>query len=95
MELVDVIARICTESDLPPAPLEGWRIWSFRAGLDADEQPSSSYRLPIGDVSADILADVDYHVSSITTGMHFKKVSKVTPLSLVFVVGSTTALKGS
>ena len=39
----------------------------------------SSYRLLIGDVSVDILADTDEHISSTTTGVRSKKVSKLLP----------------
>ena len=36
-----------------------------------------SYRLPIGDASADILTDLDDCISPRTSGMQSKKVSKV------------------
>ena len=72
--------HMCMESNLPPTPSEGSKIWSFRAGLDTDEQPSSSYRLPVGDASADILADINDGISSSTiVGMCSKKVSKLLP----------------
>ena len=74
MELVDVIAHMHMESDLPPAPLEGCKIQGFCAGLDVEEQPSSSYRLPIGDASVDILANIGDCISSSTSGMCSKKI---------------------
>ena len=46
--LVDVIPCIQKTFDFPLAPLEGRKSPSFRAGLDADEQPSSFYQLPVG-----------------------------------------------
>ena len=79
MELVDVIAFIPEESDLPTTLLEGRKIRGFRAGLDPDKRPSSSYRLPIGEPSADILVDIDDRISSSTAGMCSKKVSKLLP----------------
>ena len=77
LEFVNVIVQMKSESRLPEAPLEGCKIHGFCEGLDDDEQPESSYRLPIGDASADILADIDDHISSTTTGMRSKKVSKL------------------
>ena len=72
---MNVIAKMRSESHLPEAPLEGPKIFAFYAVPDDDEQPAPSYRLPIGDVSADILADIDDHISSTTTGMRLKKVT--------------------
>ena len=74
-------SQIHSESNVPLALVEGQKIWSFCSGLDADEQLSSSYRLPIEDMSADILADIYEHISSTTSGMLSKKVSKLLPLS--------------
>ena len=78
LELMDGIAQMCFESSLPAAPSEGCKIRSFRTGLDAEEQSSSSYRLSIGDASADIV-DIDDRISSSTSVMRSKKVSKLLP----------------
>ena len=72
-----------SESCLPEALSEGCKIRSFRAGLDDDEQLVSSYWLLIGDAPADIFADIDDCISSTTTGMHSKKVSKLLPYPIV------------
>ena len=47
------------------------------AGLEADDHATSFYRLPAGGVSADILEDIDDHISSPPSGMRSKKVSKL------------------
>ena len=44
-----------------------------------DEHLESSYRLPIWDASADILADINDRISSTTTGIWLKKVSNLLP----------------
>ena len=75
-EFVSVITQMRLASSLPEAPSEGRKIYGFRVGLDGDEQPVSSYRLPIGDVSADILANIDDHIFLTTFGMR-SKVSKL------------------
>ena len=51
----------------------------FVGGLDDNEQQASSYLLPMGDTSADILAVIDDPISSTTTGMQLKKVYKLLP----------------
>ena len=75
--LVGVIAWICDICDLPPAPSESHKIRRCRAGPDAEDQPSSSCQLLVGDVSADILVDLDHHISTASLGMHSKKASKL------------------
>ena len=66
------IRDICS---LPPVPSEWRKICSFCADRDLDDQPSASYCLPVGDVSADILAGIDDHIFSSSFGMQPKKVS--------------------
>ena len=66
LELIDVIGQMHSESHLPEALSEGHKNRGFRASLDVEEQASSSYRFPVGDASADILADIDDRISSNT-----------------------------
>ena len=75
MELVDVIGKMRSVLRLLEAPSEERKIHGFCAGLDAEEQPVSSYSLPIGDPSADIMANI-YDLRDAV-----KKSIKVTPLS--------------
>ena len=56
---VDVVSWIQDICDLPPASSESQKSRHFQAGLDSDDQPSSSYQLPIGVASADILVNFD------------------------------------
>ena len=77
LKLADVIDKKRSESHLPEAPSEGRKIRGGFAGLNADEQPSLLYRLPIGDASADIFTDIGDRISSTTSGMRLKKVSKL------------------
>ena len=49
----------------------------FHAAVEVDDQPASSYKMPIGGVSADILADIDNKVLSTLSRMHSRKVSKL------------------
>ena len=46
----------------------------IRVALEDDEQPASSYCLPVGGVSTDILADIDDRISS-PSGLRSKNVS--------------------
>ena len=77
LEFMNVISQMQSESRLPEVPLEGRKILGFHVGLDNDEQLASSYRLPIGDAAADILANIDDLISLTTFGMQSKKVSKL------------------
>ena len=52
------------------------KICGFRASLEYDEQPASSYRLPIGGTPSDILADINDQISSPPSGMR-SKISKL------------------
>ena len=65
-------------NELPEAPSESCKIHGFHVALE-DEQPASSYHLPIGSASGDILSDIDDLISSPSSGMHSKKVSKLLP----------------
>ena len=46
-------------------------------GEKHSSQPAASYKMPIGGASADILADIDTRVSSSSSGMRSRKVSKL------------------
>ena len=45
----------------------------------SDDQTPSSYRFPLGDTFSDILWDIDDHISFPSSGIQFKKVSKLPP----------------
>ena len=47
--------------------------------FEDNDQPASSYRLPVGGASADILTNIDYWISSNSSGKHSKMVSKLLP----------------
>ena len=64
-------------NELLEAPSESHKILGFRGALEDDDQPASSYHLPIGRGSADILDDIDDRISSPSSGVHSKKVSKL------------------
>ena len=74
-DIVEVFSWIRDICSLPPVPSEWRKICSFCADRDLDDQPSASYCLPVGDVSADILAGIDDHIFSSSFGMQPKKVS--------------------
>ena len=40
--------------------------------MEEDEQPTSSYRLPVGGALVDILTDIDGRILSPSLGMHLK-----------------------
>ena len=46
----------------------------FQTALEDDKKAASSYRLPVGGMSSDILADIEDQISSPSLGMHSKKV---------------------
>ena len=77
LELIHVIDKMLSVSSLMEAPSEGRKILSFCKGRDDEEQPASSYMLPIGDASVDILANIDDHISSTAARMQSKKISKL------------------
>ena len=62
-------------SELLEAPSENRKIRGFRAALDGNDQPASSYCLPVGGASVDI----DDCISSPSSGMPSRKVSKLLP----------------
>ena len=64
-------------NELPEASLESRKIRGFRVALEDNDQPASSYCLPVGGASGDILADIDDCISSPSSGMRSKKVSKL------------------
>ena len=51
----------------------------FHAGQDLEDQPSYSYSLPMGDASADVLADIDDRISLSSCGTWSKMMSKLLP----------------
>ena len=53
------------------------KIRGFHLALEDDTQPSASYKLPIGDASANIVGDIDYRVSSMSSVISSRKVSKL------------------
>ena len=63
-------------NELPEAS-ENHKISGFRSVLEDNDQPTSSYHLLVDGASTDILADIDDRVSSSSSGMHLKKVSKL------------------
>ena len=65
-------------NELPEAPFENCKIRGFQAALKDDDQPASSYHLPVGGASADILSDIDDLVSFPSWCMR-SKVSKLLP----------------
>ena len=55
-----MVAQLHFLGGLPEAPLEGRKIRGFMAALeDNDLSAASSYKMPIGGASLDILADTD------------------------------------
>ena len=79
MDFVSVVAILGSLNEFLEAPSESRKIRGFRAAMEDDNQPASSYRLPAGGVSGDILLDIDDHISSPSSGMRSKKVSKLLP----------------
>ena len=76
VDFVSVVSHLRSLIGRPEAPSEGRKIHGFMVVLEDDDQPAASYKLSIGGASADILADIDNRVSSVSSGMHFCKVSK-------------------
>ena len=78
IDFVHVVSQLCSLGRLPEALSEGCKIRGFMAALEDDNLPAaSSYKMPIGGASADILADIDSRISSSSSGMHSRKVSKL------------------
>ena len=77
--IVEIVSWICNIRDLPPAPSEGRKICGFNVVLDPDDHRSSHFCLTVSNASAGILADIDDHVSSSSSGIQSKKVSKLLP----------------
>ena len=78
-DFVTVVSHLRSLTGLPEDPSEGRKIHGFMAVLEDDDQPAASYKLPIGGTSADILADIDNRVSSTSSGMCSREVSKLLP----------------
>ena len=78
-DFVSVVAHMQSLTELPEAPSENLKIPGFQAALEDDAQLVSSYHLPVGGASSDILTDIDDHISSPFSGMLSKKVSKLLP----------------
>ena len=73
LDFMAVVAHLYSLNGLPEASSESCKIRGFRTALVNGNQPAASYKLTIGNVSADILTDIDDWVS----GMHSWKVSKL------------------
>ena len=77
LDFMSVVTNLCSLNGLPEEPLESHKIHGFDAAVENDDQPASSYKLPIGRASADILTDIDDRVLSALSGMRSRKVSKL------------------
>ena len=73
LDFVSVVDNLHSLNELLEALSESQKIRSFHAALEDDDQPAASYKLPIGDASADI----DDKVLSMSSGVHSQKVSKL------------------
>ena len=69
-------AHLC---GLPASLTEAKEMRGFCVARDPDDQPSSFYRLPMGDTPYNILRDIND--CSSPSGMQLKKVSKLLPYS--------------
>ena len=78
LDFGSVVAILRSLNELPEAPSESCKILGFRSALEDDDQPASSYCLPVGSVSWYSLSDIDDHISS-PSSMCSKKVSKLLP----------------
>ena len=77
-DIVKVMAWIRNTCNILPALSESCKFKGFCSDLDSEDQHSSSYYLLVGNTSADVLADMDDHISS-SSGMYAIKVSKLLP----------------
>ena len=77
----------------PPAPSGETKIWGIQAGVDPDNQPSSSYCFPIIDVSVYILADSNDCISSTSLSCSSRRFLSSFPV-LGHTASITTGLKG-
>ena len=73
LDFVAVVASLHSLNGLSEAPSESYKICGFRAALEEDDQLAASYKLPIEDASVDI----DDRVSSTSSGMLSREVSKL------------------
>ena len=69
LNFVSFVANLHSLYGLLEAPSKSRHIRGFHAALEDDNQPSPSCRLPNSAASADILADMNYRVSSMLSGM--------------------------
>ena len=90
---VNIVSWNQEYGSLPPAPSKSRSIHGFKVALDADDQPSFSYRLPTVDSSSDILLDLEDHISSATSRMRSKNMSSSLHTE-GYAVANITALKG-
>ena len=77
LDFVSVVTNLRSLNELPEALPESHKIRSFHAAVELDDQPAFSYKMPIGGASVDILVDIDNRVSSMSSGMCSRKVSKL------------------
>ena len=89
VELVSQIRNIFGHS----APSESRKIRGFRTSLDSEDHPYSNYRLPVGDASLDILADMMITFPCHLPGCDIRRYPSSSSIQ-VFVVISITNLKG-
>ena len=93
LDFISVVAHIWSLNKLPEALSENQKICGFRAALEEDDQPASSYRLPVGGASADILVDIEDCILSPSSGMNSNKVLNFSPI-LVCIATDSTFLMG-
>ena len=70
------MATLRSLSELQETPSESLKISGFCAALEDDDQPASSYNLPVSGASGGVAADIDNCISSPSSGMCSNKVPK-------------------
>ena len=79
LDFVLVVATLRSLNQLSEDPSESRKIRGFHVVLKDDDQPASSYHLPVGSASGKILMYIEDWISSPSSGKHLKKVSKLLP----------------
>ena len=78
IDFVSVMAQLRSLGGLPEALSEGDKRRGFMAAVEDDNLPAaSSNKVPISGAPADILANIDSSLSSWSSGMRSRKVSKL------------------
>ena len=93
MDFVSVMATLRSLNGLMETSSENHKIRGFWAALEDDEQPASSYRLPVGDASSDILADIDDRVLSPSSACTRKRCQSCCSIQ-ESVAAASTGLRG-